>query len=100
VSPDGAWLVLLSTSPATKNGEYDPYGTSKVFYDFYNADTGQKVFTIEGTFSSIAGVDAGGAVGQAGWLTERYFIAQLGKKIERCLVCDLGHKNASDRLKR
>jgi hypothetical protein len=92
LSPDAAWIVLLSTTPATKNGVYDPYGTSKVFYDFYNADTGQKIFTIEGTFSSIAGVDADGAMGLSGWLTERYFVAQLGRKIERCLVCDFGHK--------
>jgi hypothetical protein len=92
LSPDGAWLVLLSTTPATKNGAYDPFGTSKVFYDFYNADTGQKTFTIDGAFSSRAGGDADGAISQAGWLTERYFIAQLGKKIERCLVCDFGNK--------
>lgn len=92
LSPDGARLVLLSTTPATKNGAYDPFGTSKVFYDFYNADTGQKTFTIEGTFSSRAGVDADGAMGQSGWLTERYFIAQLGRKIEHCWVCNFVHK--------
>ncbi len=97
VSPDGAWLVLLSTTPATKNGAYDPFGTSKVFYDFYNADTGQKTFAIEGTFSSRGGGDSDGPMGQAGWVTERYFIAQLGRKIERCLVCDFGRRKPATR---
>jgi hypothetical protein len=85
LSPDQAWLVLQSTSPGTKGG------SAKVFLDFFNADTGQKAFTIEGAFSSTRGGDPEGSVlGKTGWVTERYFIVPLGKTIDRCLVCDFG----------
>jgi hypothetical protein len=62
-----------------------------VFFDFFNADTGQKLFTIEGVFSSVNGGDPDTAVlTKTGWVTERYFIVPLGKAIDHCLVCDFG----------
>jgi hypothetical protein len=89
LSPDQAWLVLQSTSPRPKAG------SAKVFLDFFNADTGQKLFTIDGEFSSNRGGEPEGSVlGMTGWVTERYFIVPLGKAIDRCLVCDFGGRNA------
>ena len=85
LSPDQAWLVLQSTTSGTK------YGSAKVYFDFFNADAGQKMFTIEGTFSSINGGEPdSGVLAKTGWVTERYFIVPLGKTIARCLVCDFG----------
>jgi hypothetical protein len=88
LSPDQAWLILQSSTPGTKNS------SDEVFLDFFNADTGQKLFMIEGTFSSLHnGVYPDEVLAQTGWLTERYFIVPLGKTIERCLVCDFGGHN-------
>jgi hypothetical protein len=84
LSPDQAWLVLQSRA------RKDQHGPVNVFFDFFNADTGQKLFTIEGTHSSINGGDPDGVLEKTGWLTERYFIVPLGKTIERFLVCDFG----------
>jgi hypothetical protein len=80
--------VLQSTSPGTKNG------TAKVFFDLFNADTGQKLFTIEGKLSSVNGGQPDSDVlPKTAWVTERYFIVPLGKTIDRCLVCDFGGRN-------
>jgi hypothetical protein len=88
LSPDQAWLVLQSTSRGTSPG------SAKVFLDFFNADTEQKLFTIDGLFSSIRGGEPEGSVlSKTGWVTERYFIVPLGKTIDRCLVCDFGGRN-------
>ncbi len=74
LSPDQAWLVLQSRE---RESESRP---TKVFFDFFNADTGQKLFVIEGSFSSINGGDPdGGVLGKTGWLTERYFICAAWK---------------------
>jgi hypothetical protein len=88
LSPDQAWLVLQSTSIGTKPG------STKVYFDFFNADTGKKLFTIDGLFSSIRGGEPEGSVlSKTGWVTERYFIVPLGKTIDRCLACDFGGRN-------
>ncbi len=83
LSPDSAWLVLQSMT-AVKAPILDTY---QVFFDVFNADTGRKVFTLEGSFTGI-GDDPSICLGMAGWLTERYFIIPLGKHRERCIVCD------------
>jgi hypothetical protein len=87
LSADQSWLVLQSR--AVKNQQ----GPTRVFFDFFQVGTGQKLFTIEGTYSSINAVDPDGVLAKTGWLTERYFIVPLGKTIERCLVCDFGGRN-------
>lgn len=88
LSPDQAWLVLQSTTPGSK------YGSAKVYFDFFNADTGQKLFTIVGKFSSINGGEPdSGVLAKTGWVTERYFIVPLEKTIASCLVCDFGGRN-------
>ena len=88
ISPDQAWLVLQSTSPGKKAG------SAHVFLDFFNADNGQKLFTIAGIFSSVRGGQPEDAVlSKTGWVTERYFIVPLGKKLDRCLVCDFDARN-------
>jgi hypothetical protein len=87
LSPDQVWLVLQSTTPGTKQG------STRVFFDFFNGDTAQKLFAIEGTFSSVNGGEPdSGVLGKTGWITERYFIVPLGKTIDRCLVCDFGRR--------
>jgi hypothetical protein len=89
LSPDQAWLVLQSRDRISESGPL------KVFFDFFNAETGQKLFTIAGTFSSLhnGAYPESGVLAKTGWLTERYFIVPLGKTIERCLVCDFGKRN-------
>ena len=84
LSPDQMWLVLQSSSRGKRPG------TATVFFDFFNADSGTKLFTLEGTFLSQIQDEADGALAQAGWVTERYFIVPLGRKIDHCLVCDFG----------
>lgn len=86
LSPDSAWLVLQSltdagTSKLTQRSLY------KVFLDVFNADTGEKLLTIEGTYSGYDH-DPGGSLATTAWLTERYFIVPLGEHRERCLVCE------------
>jgi hypothetical protein len=89
LSPDQAWLVLQSRERKHGNSPV------KVFFDVFNADTGQKVFVIEVSYSSIHNTeDPDGVLAKTGWLTERYFIVPPGKTIERCLVCDFaGHSS-------
>jgi hypothetical protein len=94
LSPDQAWLVLQSQA------RRDQEGYTKVFFDFFNADTGRNVFLIEGSHSSINGGDADGALAKTGWLTERYFIVPLGRNMERCLVCDFGGHQSERGTKR
>jgi hypothetical protein len=90
LSPDQVWLVLQSTT-----GGANQRGPTRVFLDVFNADTGGKVLTFEGTYSntigsSIYSIDPDGYVAQTAWLTERYFIVPLGEHKERCLVCEFG----------
>ncbi len=87
LSPDQAWLVLQSTSPGKENGSIP------VFFDFFNGDNGQRLFTIVGTFSSVNGGDPDSVFAKTGWVTERYFIVPLGRKIDRCLICDFGGRH-------
>lgn len=91
LSPDRAWLVLLSSSgKVAKRDEFMIFGgrdKGKLFYDVFNADTGRKVITIVGTYQDI---EPGSAINESRWVTERYFIVPLGEQRERCLVCDFG----------
>jgi len=82
LSPDQRWLVLLS-----RELDRDSRPT-RVFFDVFNADTGDKLLGIDGTYSSPAGADPDGILTKAAWLTERYFLVPLGKYKERCLVCE------------
>lgn len=85
LSPDQAWLVLQSYS-----GKGD-HGPAKVFFEVFNAETGKKALTIEGTYSTFSySYDPDGILSKTAWLTERYFIVPLGKHKERCLVCEFG----------
>ena len=93
LSPDQAWLVLQSTTDGAKPR------FAKVFFDFFNAGTGQKLFTIEGAFSSINGGEPESDVlPRTGWVTERYFIVPLRKSIDHCLVCDFGRKKSAHEI--
>ena len=84
LSPDDAWLVLQSSG---RSRETAPYGwTAQVFFDFFNADTGAKMFSLEGTFTSNVGDDPDHLLSFAGWVTGRYFIIPLGRHKERCIV--------------
>jgi hypothetical protein len=82
LSPDQRWLVLLS-----RELDRDDRPT-RVFLDVFNADTGDKLLGIDGTYSSSVGADPDGVLTKAAWLTERYFLVPLGKYKERCLVCE------------
>src|SRR5580698_4961716 len=64
LSPDQSWLVLQSE--ALKSG---PGGT-RVFFDVFKAKTGEKVLTIEGTFSSSAADGPGSLLAKTGWVTD------------------------------
>jgi hypothetical protein len=83
LSPDEAWLVLQSDD--LPRGD----GPTPVYFDFYNAETGKKIVTIAGTFSTFGG-DVDHQFFRPGWLTERYFIVGLGRQLDRCLVCEFG----------
>jgi hypothetical protein len=77
LSPDSAWLVLQSvtdagTSKLTKRYLY------KLFLDVFNAATGEKILTIDGTYSDYDD-DPSGALRTTAWLTEKYFIVPLGE---------------------
>jgi len=97
LSPDSAWLVLQSMTDA---------GTSKltlrflykVFMDVFNADTGEKVLTMEGKYSDY-GDDPSGGLATTAWLTERYFIVPLGEHREQCLVCEFDAHNRQQAAK-
>jgi hypothetical protein len=95
LSPDSSWLVLQSTASPPKG---DPYGPWPVYFDVFNADTGQRVLTFEGVYSGWA-YDPDGCMGQSGWLTERYFIVPLGDRKESCLVCEFGDKRPQRKVK-
>jgi hypothetical protein len=82
LSPDQRWLVLLSRA---RDRDGSP---TRVFLDVFNADTGNKILTIDGTYSSPVGADPDAILTKAAWLTERYFLVPLGKYKERCLVCE------------
>jgi hypothetical protein len=84
LSPDGSWLVLQSFTE-TKPSSRLP--VSNVFFDVFNAATGKKLVTIQGTYSGI-GNDETGCLGRSAWVTERYFIIPLGPRRERCVVCE------------
>jgi hypothetical protein len=60
-----------------------------VFFDVFNAATGEKVLTIQGAYSG-PGDDPEACLGKTAWLAERYFIVPLGPHRERCLVCEFG----------
>jgi hypothetical protein len=97
LSPDQAWLVLQSwTGSVDKGAEMHVFNWGwryhgKVFFDVFNAETGKKVFTIEGTYSNF---DQDSTLAQTFWVTERYFIVPLGEHRERCLVCEFAAHNA------
>ena len=93
LSPDGAWIVLLSMTGEVghRDESFMPYMTGrdqgKLFFDVFNADTGGKIITIAATYLDVY---PDTAANRAMWVTERYFIVPLGKHRERCLVCDFG----------
>jgi hypothetical protein len=82
LSPDQRWLVLLSRERDTDGSP------TRVFLDVFEAETGNKLLSIDGTYSSSVGADPDGILTKAAWLTERYFLVPLGKYKERCLVCE------------
>jgi hypothetical protein len=84
LSPDQRWLILLSRA-RDKGGS-----PTRVFLDVFNVDTGNKILTINGTYSSPLGADPDLTLLKAAWLTERYFLVPHGKYKERCLVCEFG----------
>ena len=86
LSPDQAWLVLQSGARVINQGP------SNMFFDVFSADTGNKIVTIKGTFSSEIGAPPEDVLSKTGWVTERYFIVPLGKRVERCLVCEFGRQ--------
>jgi hypothetical protein len=88
LSPDSAWLVLQSSTP-NENLKNTLRTVYKTFWDVFNADTGRRILTIEGTFTGYDD-DPGADLEKTGWLTERYFIVPLGQHKERCLVCEFG----------
>jgi hypothetical protein len=71
------------------------HGQTRIFFDAFNVETGSKVLTIEGEFSSDTGDTSEGVLSETGWLTERYFIVPLGKQLERCLVCEFGARRSA-----
>jgi hypothetical protein len=89
LSPDSSWLVLQSVTKI-KSPLLDKY---LIFYDVYKTATGRKLFTLQGTYSGI-GDDPYGCIRKAAWLTERYFIIPLGKRRERCVVCEFSTRPA------
>jgi len=89
LSPDQALLVLQSTAPGNAGAPV------KVFFDFFNSDTGRKLFTLSGAFSALYGVgDVDGVLDKTGWVSDRFFIIPLGRKLDRCLVCDFGKRDS------
>jgi hypothetical protein len=48
LSPDSAWVVLQSKTSAKKSPYLSLY---RMFFDVFNANTGRKALTIEGTYS-------------------------------------------------
>jgi hypothetical protein len=85
LSPDSRWLVLQSWT------ELDNSRGITIFEDFFDSARGEKVLTVEATYS---GQDYPSAYfGMTAWLTERYFIVPLGGRRERCLVCEFGARN-------
>jgi hypothetical protein len=89
LSPDGAWLVLLSV---TKTKTHFPGPEYTVFFDVFNAANGKKRFTIQGTYNGI-GDEPEDTAGKAAWLTERYFIIPVGRLRDRCVVCEFFTSN-------
>jgi hypothetical protein len=96
LSPDQAWLVLQSFSGGIRIGGIldDNRGEAtggptrgQVFLDFFDANTGKRVLTIQGRYRYI---DPETTFRRSGWLTERFFIVPLGAHRERCLICDFG----------
>jgi hypothetical protein len=100
LSPDQRWIVLLSSSGnVAKRDEFLTFGgrdQGKLFFDVYNADTGNRLITIVATYRDV---EPGHAINQSLWVTERYFIVPLGDHRERCLVCDFGRASRSGGLK-
>jgi hypothetical protein len=88
LSPDSAWLVLQSSTEGSAEAKARLVYTQQVFFDVFSADTGRKLFTIQGTYSG-SGNETGTCLRTTGWLTERYFVIPLGKHRERCVVCEL-----------
>jgi hypothetical protein len=86
LSPDSALVVLQSVTDAGSS-EQSKRGLNKVFLDVFNADTGNKVVTIDAIYSSYFD-DPGGTLRKTAWLTERYFIVPLGEHRERFVVCE------------
>lgn len=85
LSLDQAWVVLQSEALLSSKG-----ATSIIYFDVFSAETGGKIVTIQGTFSSDAGEPSEDVLSRTGWVTERYFIVPLGKRIDRLLVCEFG----------
>jgi hypothetical protein len=97
LSPDQAWLVLQSYTGTVADNDEIPDLTSlrslfrryhgRVFCDVFNADTGRKLLTINGSYSTGY---PNAPLHKTAWVTERYFIVPLGEDCERCLVCEFG----------
>jgi hypothetical protein len=62
-----------------------PHGS--LYFDVYNADTGNRLITLTAKFSKILPEED---FLKTGWVTERYFAIPLDEKRERCLVCEFG----------
>lgn len=88
LSPDGAWLVLLST---TKTKASFPKPEYLVFFDVFNTASGKKLFTIEGSYYGL-GNEPDSTAAKSAWLTERYFIIPVGRLRDRCLVCEFASR--------
>jgi hypothetical protein len=94
-SPDQTWLVLQSND--VNNDRSRP---TKVFLDVFNTNTGNKLLTIEGIFTSRVGQTSEAILRHTGWLTERYFIVPLGPFKERALVCEFGRSTSPKEAKK
>jgi hypothetical protein len=98
LSPDSAWLVLQSFTEGGVS-KLTHRGLATLFMDVFNANTGDKVLTIEANQSGFAGPDSVGVLETTAWLTERYFVVPLGEHRERCLICEFGSNKGQQAAK-
>lgn len=85
ISPDRSWLVLQSST-----GKYTDR-RHKVFWDVFDTASGKKLITIEGSYWGL-GYNPAERLARTAWVTERYFVVQLGEYMQKCLVCEFSKK--------